>query len=346
MALKRYELTPQMQDYDAFNDAGARRYLPYLMYFGRADFSSKAINTDRAGFRVSVGPDGTTASAAGHIPPGPVRILTGGSTALGIGASSDATTLSSLLWHTYAPSMPCLNFAGHCYNPTQEALLFALHRHLLDSISEIIVVSGVNALMLARLPEWQQGEHGAFFFCGEYFEKMAELTAQNTAQPGGLGRRLKRGPKVRTISGSDDIRRDAEVVISSAAERTLRGLYVLRQMAGPHTRISYVLQPMSRWMRSTSTAEEEILFEERDRMYQRGIWEELYRDVATVAAAQAFGSALEAGCEELGVRFFDLNPAVAEATTDDDWLFVDRVHYNDQGHHVVARIMAEELKLS
>ena len=55
-----------MQDYDTFNDAGARRYLPYLMYFGRADFSSKAINTDRAGFRVSVGPDGTTASAGGN----------------------------------------------------------------------------------------------------------------------------------------------------------------------------------------------------------------------------------------------------------------------------------------
>ena len=275
-----------------------------------------------------------------------MRILTGGSTALGIGATSDATTLSSLLWRTYAPSMPCLNFAGHSYNPTQEALLFVLNRHLLDDISEIIVVSGVNALMLARLPEWQQGEHGAFFFCGEYFEKMAELTAQNTARSNGLGRRLRRAPKPRTISHPDDIRRDAEVVIGSAAERTLRGLSILRQMAGPHTRISYVLQPMSRWMRTTSTAEEEVLFEERDRMYQRGVWEELYRDVATVAAAQAFGSALEVGCQQLGVRFVDLNPAVARATTADEWLFVDRVHYNDEGHHVVARIMAEELKLS
>jgi len=44
-------------------------------------------------------------------------------------------------------------------------------------------------------------------------------------------------------------------------------------------------------------------------------------------------------------RFFDLNPAVAEATTQHDWLFVDRVHYNDAGHDIVARIMARALEL-
>src|SRR5215218_4604851 len=102
-----------MRDYDAFNDAGARHYLPYLMYFGRPDFASRAVNTDRAGFRVSTGPDGAKASAGGDIPSGPVRILMGGSTALGVGATGDATTLASLLWSRYAPSLACLNFAGN-----------------------------------------------------------------------------------------------------------------------------------------------------------------------------------------------------------------------------------------
>lgn len=73
--LKRYELTPQMQDYDAMKDPGKRRYVPYLMYFHRTDFSSQAVNTDGSGFRISTGPDGTKASTAYHVPPGPVRIL-------------------------------------------------------------------------------------------------------------------------------------------------------------------------------------------------------------------------------------------------------------------------------
>ncbi|MFE0174461.1 SGNH/GDSL hydrolase family protein [Streptomyces sp. NPDC059002] len=344
--LKRYELTPQMRDYDEFNDAAQRRYLPYLMYFGRGDFSSQAIRTDRAGFRISTGPDGIQASAAGHVPPGPVRILTGGSTALGVGATGDASTLSSLLWSRYAPSEPWLNFAGHCFNPTQEALLFTLYRHLLGNVSEVVIYSGVNAMMLARLPEWQQGDHGAFFFCGEYFEKMEELREQNRGPAKRFGRRTKSGSGTPAVATFDDVRRDITTVIGSATEMTLRQLDVWRRMAGPETRITYVLQPMSRWMRQTSTPQETVLFEERDRIYQRGVWEELYGDVATPEVAKSFAAELRAGCEKQGVRFFDLNPVFADATTEDDWLFVDRVHYNDMGHDIAARIMAEELELS
>jgi hypothetical protein len=343
--LKRYELTPQMRDYDEWNDPGQRRYVPYLMYFHRADYSSPTVNTDRAGFRISTGPGGIKASAAGHIPQGPVNILTGGSTTLGIGATSDSNTLASLLWSRYAPAAPWLNFASHSFNPTQEALLFTLYRHLLGKISEIVIFSGVNAIMTARFPEWQQGDHGAFFFCGEYFEKMEELREYNRKNSKFFGRRA--GPAVRpaTIATFDDVRRDISTVIGSAAEMTVRQLHIWRRIAGPGTRISYVLQPMSRWMRQTSTPQEKVLFEERDRMYGLGVWEELYGDVAAPGVAQAFAAALRVGCEKQGVRFFDLNPVVAEMTTQHDWLFVDRVHYNDAGHDLVARIMAETLEL-
>ena len=98
MRVKRYELTPQMRDYDAFSDPGNRNYVPYLMYFHQTDFSSQSINTDRSGFRISIGPDGIKASAAGHVPAGPVRFFVCSSAALGVGASSDSSTVPSLLW--------------------------------------------------------------------------------------------------------------------------------------------------------------------------------------------------------------------------------------------------------
>lgn len=340
MKLKRYELTQQMRDYDAMKDPGERRYMPYLMYFHRADFASPAVNTDRSGFRISVGPGGVKASAAGHLPPGPVRILAGGSTALGVGASSDSNTLASLLWSRYAPSAPWLNFGSYCFNPTQEVLLLTLYRHLLGDIDEIVIVSGINAVIVARLPQWQQGDHGAFFFCGEYFEKMEELREQHRT-----GSKLfrRRGGTVATL---DDVRRDIPTVIGSAAEMTLRQLDIWRRVAGPDTRISYVLQPMTRWMRYTPAPEEALLFAENDRMSELGPWEEVYADIATIEFGQAYGAALRVGCEKQGVRFFDLNPAVAEVATERDWMFVDRVHYTDTGHDTVARVMAEALELS
>jgi len=346
VTLKRYELTPQMRDYDAMKDPGQRRYVPYLMYFHRADFASPSVNTDRSGFRISTGPDGIKASAAGHVPPGSVRILAGGSTALGVGASSDSSTLTSLLWSRYAPSAPWLNFGSYCFNPTQEALLFTLYRHLLGDIDEIVIVSGINAVILARLPEWQQGDHGAFFFCGEYFEKMAELRESSGGNSRFFGRRRGRSTDSETIATLDDTCRDTPVVIRSAAQLTLRQLDIWRRMAGPDTRISYVLQPMALWMGRTPAPQEKVLFDENDRVSELGPWEKAYGDIATKEFGEAFAAALRAGCEEQGVRFFDLNPVVAEATTQQDWMFVDRVHYTDTGHDIVARVTAETLKLT
>jgi hypothetical protein len=340
---KRYELTPQMRDYDAMKDPAHRNYVPYLMYFHRTNFVSPSVNTDRSGFRISTGPGGVTASAAGSLPPGPVRILAGGSSALGVGATNDSHTLASLLWSRYAPSAPWLNFGSYCFNPTQEVLLLALYRHLLGDIDEIVILSGVNAIIMAQLPEWQQGDSGAFFFCGEYFEKMAELRRAAGPRTKIFGRRGEESP---TISTVDDLRRDPQAVIASATEMTHRQFDIWRRIAGPETRISYVLQPMTRWMPYAYAPQEQTLFDEYDRMSELGPWDEVYADIASTAFADAFAAALSAACASRGVNFVNLNPVVAELVGEADWMFVDRVHYNDTGHDIVARATAEALKLS
>ncbi|CAJ63335.1 hypothetical protein FRAAL4693 [Frankia alni ACN14a] len=263
---------------------------------------------------------------------------------LGIGATSDATTLASQLWRTHAPSGPWLNFGGRCYNSTQELLLFTLHRHLLPEIDEIVIFSGLNDLTVGRLPEWQQGDHGAFWFCGEYFDKMQELRESNRkATAKILGRRHERR---QTISTHADVRRDIPKVIDAAADLTLRHLDSWRRLAGPRARLSYVLQPMALWMRDRHAPQEQLLFDEIDRISKLGTWEELYGDISTKEVAQAFSEKLRAGCEKLAVRYVDLNPIVADAVTEKDWIYVDRAHYTDHGYDLVARIMAETLGLS
>ncbi|MET8399975.1 hypothetical protein [Streptomyces sp900116325] len=81
------------------------------------------------------------------------RDLSSCSTAFGIGARSDAATLPSRLWSAYAPSAPCLNFAGRSYNSGQEFTLFALCRHLLTRVTDIVGFSGFNNLALSPLPK-------------------------------------------------------------------------------------------------------------------------------------------------------------------------------------------------
>lgn len=343
MALHRDTLTPQLREYDKFDDPSRRSYEPYLMYFHQKNFRSPVINTDASGFRISVGPGGEQASAGGNVPPGPVRVISGSSTALGIGATTDAGTMASLLWGRYAPSRPWLNLAGRCYNSTQEVLLFTLYRHRLPEVDEVVIFSGLNDLTVARLPEWQQGDHGAFYFCGEYFEVMDELRERNRKNSKIFGRRAERVP---AISTHDEVRRDLSMVVDSATELTLRHLDTWRRVAGPHTRISYILQPMALWMRDVHAREEQLLFDEIDNISKLGTWEELYGDISRKETARAFADALRAGCEKKDVRFIDLNPIVAEAIDEKDWIFVDRAHYTDHGYDLVARILAEQLALT
>ncbi|MCE0446285.1 hypothetical protein LT493_20660 [Streptomyces tricolor] len=191
MKLHRDELTPQMQEYARFDDRGEARYLPYLMYFHRADYRSSVINTDRAGFRISHGPTGRRRPRPGAVPAGPVRLISGSSTVLGIGATSDATTLASQLWRKHAPSAPWLNFGGRCYNSTQELLLFTLYRHLLPEIEEIVVFSGLNDLTVGRLPEWQQGRPRRVLVLRRVLRRDGGAAGE---QPQGRGRQQAPGP--------------------------------------------------------------------------------------------------------------------------------------------------------
>ncbi|QNP68694.1 Inducer of phenazine A [Streptomyces roseirectus] len=330
-------LTPQMLRYDDFDDRAETRYLPYLMYFHRANYRSDTINTDRLGFRMSVG-NGTQASVD-NLPKGPVRLLAGSSTPFGIGATSDATTMASRLWSRYAPSLPWLNFAGRSHNSMQELLLFLTHRHLLPEIDEIVVFSGLNDLALSRLPDAQRGAHGAFFNCGEYFEQMEELRARHRKQKRGFGRRPG-GP----AQGEGHVVPPLADRIAYAVDLTSQHLASLQLLAAPTgARITYVLQPLATWVRETGSAQERAVFGELDEV--SNFWE-LYGDIATIATGRRYAAALEQACKAQDVRFLDLSPVVAQEVTDRDWLYVDRAHFTDHGTEIVSRLLADSLALS
>ena len=168
----RARLTPHMQEYEAkFTDGGVVRWLPHLMYFHPTNHRSATVNTDSIGFRYSE-VDGRPISVADHGGIDSVRLLAGSSTAFGIGASSDAWTLSSRMTVHESRPQPWLNFGGRSFNSTQELLLLSLYRHLLPKVEEIVLFSGFNNLGLARQPQSRRGDHGAFFNCNQFFDAL------------------------------------------------------------------------------------------------------------------------------------------------------------------------------
>jgi len=339
MTSARAELTPQMLEYaKKFDDRGEIRWLPYLIYFHPADYRSDVVNTDRVGFRISHGPSGEQASAGGDVPDGPVRLLAGSSTVFGIGATSDAATLPSRLWSKHAPSAPWLNFGGRSHNSTQELLLFVLYRHLLPRVDEIVLFSGFNDLGLSRLPASMQGDNGAFFNCVEYFEALASVSKQKKPSHG-----FGRGSRHQAQQPAPEPVPDLPEQIARAVDLTTRHLATWRLLAdGLGARLTYVLQPLATWIRDEPAREERRLFAELDAISDFG---RAYGDIASRESWRAYSTALSEGCAGVGVRFLDMNTVLADAVADDDWLFVDRIHFTDEGYDVVAALLAESLDL-
>jgi len=306
MTSPRAELTPQMEHYTFLLEDQ-----PYIGFFQYGNEHKPAFNTDNHGFRISRGPAGELASVASERRPGPVRLLAGSSTVFGVGATSDAGTMPSRLWARYAPRQPWLNFAGQSHNSAQELVLFALFAHLVPEVEEIVLFSGINNLVLSRLPAEKQGRHGAFFECG----------------PG---------------NGDQTVPTAAER-IAHAAELTLRHLKAVHLLARAlDASLTFVLQPLASWVREEPAPQEKLLFEELDQISN---FPRLHNDIAPMHVGKQYARELQDGCDEIGIRFLDMNAVLADAAKPDEWLFVDRVHCVDRGYDLIARLLAECLGL-
>lgn len=330
----RSELTPQMRDYEAkFTDAGEVRWLPYLMYFHPAGHRSDAVNTDASGFRYSEarGQRYSVADRGGTT--GAARLLAGSSTVFGIGASADSHTLPSRLTEHDPRPEPWLNFGGRSFNSTQELTLFSLYRHLVPEVSEIVLLSGFNNLGLARLPASVRGEHGAFFNCNQFFDFFQAVSTGSGHQP--LRSRLRRGKNAAAPDPAPEPVPSMPDQIAYAAELTLRHLDCWRALAQDlGARLTFVLQPLSGWVRPTGTPEEERLFAELDEL---GNFSQTYGDILQPQVCADYADAIEAGAKKMDVGFLNLGPLLADKIAPDQWLFVDRIHFTDSGHDFVAQ---------
>jgi hypothetical protein len=125
--------------------------------------------------------------------------------------------------------------------------------------------------------------------------------------------------------------------IDYAADLTLRHLDVWRALAADMgAKLTFALQPLANWVRSTGSREEEALFAELE---ETGQFSETYGDILARTNYLAFATCLRDGAAKLGVPFLDMAAIIATAVRPDQWLFVDRIHFTDSGHDFVSKLL-------
>jgi hypothetical protein len=323
-------LTPQMTAYaDEFADTGRINWQPYLMYFHPASYMSPTVGTDIYGFRYSEA-RGRKYAVADLSEFKSVRLIAGSSTVFGIGATADRHTLASRMTQNDPRPEPWVNFGGRSFNSTQELILFALHRHLLPDVKEIVIFSGFNNLGLSRLPPRVRNMHGAFFNCEDFY---AALKKPSSDAAGSWFGRAAKPERDQVPALAEQIR--------SGAELTLRHLEIWRILAAAlGAKLTFALQPLANWVRAKGTPEEEEIFAELER---KGRFSETYGDILTQDSFHMYAEHLRRGTELMNVTFINMVPRIAEAVPADEWLFVDRIHFTDGGNDLVSKLLLREL---
>lgn len=347
-----YRLTPQIREYDEFMYLGVR-WLPYTMFFHHKNYRSEVINTDDFGFRFSDWQDQQL--GVENMPKDtPVNLLIGGSTTMGTGATSDAWTVASrLAAHT---GQPWLNLGGRGYNAVQEVLLFLMHQHRFGPINNVVVFSGLNTLTLEGLPDELASEHGRYYYSFEYqhyMEKYNDDLKRRSRTYGSELDRRNRGFIARYLDKLRSEENPADIIITDeqtdTPERVSRAAWVvtnaLRQwkllLSGSGAKLSFVLQPMTYWTRPHLVAEEEDIFHAIDSC-PNNFWR-LFGKILGSEIHAPFANPIQSFCADNQLHFADMNLMLRASPLLNDYLFVDRVHFNNKGYDEAARLISAAL---
>jgi hypothetical protein len=347
-----------MADYDRLGQQTDWR--PYVMFFHKPDFKSQALNTDGYGFRVSHGSDGKV-QRLDHpllLKEGKrVKLVVGNSVAFGVGASTDAATLSSQL---SLLSGDCwLNFSGRAFGSIQELLLFQHYRGLLPRLDEVVIFSGSNDLYQYFLPKQWDNIFGVFSYSERFYANMREdpsslsplrallhagvraITGRKidarsvrlSQLPGLLLSRspvLAPEPPIEQVIAERMAGRDA---ILQQLERNLEHWHCLSQGLG--FRLRYVLQPIQPWTPHQVAPEEAALMDYWGE--SGGKSHKTLRAILQSGLHRWFAEGLDGICRKLGIGFQDMNEALGGPT--EDWLFIDSLHMTDACNRRAAEVL-------
>ncbi|QXH33392.1 hypothetical protein KSS95_14525 [Pseudomonas muyukensis] len=336
--------SPLSQDYQRFVQRGSRR-APQMLYVHERGYRSGTINTDALGLRYShcAGKRFSVAERGGAAR---VNVLVGGSTAMGIGASSDEHTVASYL--SQLTGEVWLSLAGCGLNATQELLMFLTHQHRFGQIGHVVLLSGLNTLAQETLGEVLAGSQDpqraqAYQDFLNRFNEGVQATAP--ARRESLWQRLGQALAPRRVPPWPDIE-----ALSSPDKRLIRAAdsigRTLRQwdrlLADGHTTLTFILQPLLPWCRETLPGGEQAMLAALER--QPSNFDRLIGGAFDSQLHMAFFRRIKSQAEP--IPCYDMNCMLGSSPAFTQDLFVDRLHFNDLGNNALAKVITAKLGLA
>lgn len=335
--------SPLHQDYQRFLLLGNRR-APHTLHVHESGYRSGTINTDALGLRYSHCA-GKRFSAAERGGAARINLLVGGSTALGIGASSDEHTVASHL--SMLTGEVWLSLAGCGLNASQELLLFLTHQHRFGEVGHVVLLSGLNTLAHEALGEVLTGTHGPQqakalqAYLNSFNEGMPPV---GTARRATLWQRLCQALAPRRNEPAPSWPLSApEKRLARAADsigRTLRQWD--RMLADSHATLTFILQPLLPWCRETLPAGEQAMLTALQQ--QPANFDRLLEGTFDSQLHTAFFRRIKSQADP--VPCYDMNSMLSSSPVFGADLFVDRLHLNDLGNNALAKVITAKLGLA
>jgi len=349
----RYELAPQLKIYDIIGI----EWIPHLMFTQTRNFRSEIVNTDCHGLRFNEKPN-LNQSIFDKKTTGKKSVLVGGSTAFGVGSSSDQKTISSLL----SNSTDChfYNLGGRAFNGFQELILYQSLIGKLNGIEKIVIFSGLNDLYFFSGMNFDDNFIGPLFFGKQYFDTMnkGHLSPLRALAKLLLGSLISDKVNWGNITKDQllkyilnpNFRKDFNnTVLNPKAHMTLEDI-VLRNLSlwsaisrGLDIKVYYFLQPFLDWAKDPSREEFEII-EFIQRSTKNFLPFKILDKIKSLDQYYSYQELLKTHCDKLNISFFDCNQMLKENSTKTDFLFVDRAHLNDNGNNLVSNYIGDKIE--
>ena len=315
-------MTAQMPHIRDYEDAKPSFWLPFVMDSMEPNIGSAAMNSDPLGFRYSIGADDQRLSPDTKTEQ-PISLFVGGSTALGVGATSDRMTVPSILARRRLE--PWYNLGVRGFTIAQNLIQFMVFRPEIGKVRRIVLFAGWNEVNGFIMSPLFTRYYGAFHGFMQYFQTMndskVDITRREIVFP-------------RNWASLVRFSIDKEEVRPLFLEHTHNTLSNWKFVAdGLGAELIFLMQPVSFCCPHDLTVQERRWFETKTNIAKL--------KNAVEPFSSWFVEALAEDCERLGIRFFDCNGTFGREL--DVPLFIDPLHLTDQGNEEVAKIIDDIL---
>lgn len=305
----------------AYYDGGvSQAVLPFQMLAPAANMDSDVIRTDRFGYRFTVMKD-CSSFAPGHDPHGVGNCaLIGNSTVFGVGATSDRTTLCSLM---SSEEYRFYNFGLRAAALTQNLVAFSTAFSSLPKLREIVVIGGWIEFAAAHFIKILPRNLGGYFGWSRLDSQLNPMLHHLSAADW--------PPMVAPHFADPNL--DATARVDLAVGHVTGMIAAFAALSrGKGANFSFVLQPIAEWIDRSVPAEEA----DCARILNDAPEQQTDLHAFSLRHHARFAKQIRENCLALGVSFVDANQLLSASPRRDEWLFAGRAHLMDLGGEILA----------